>query len=419
MDACPGHHRADLADSLSHHSRQLRLRFRAGIPWQSSVACSTTVRHQPLHQPDLHPDPIRDAESAAGIHRHSDRMGDDHLDVRGDLGALSMGRLGASAILHLGIFGYSAATEHHGDELGQAMIRLGLCCMFRDQAIKFVTTTATAIARMKRPEAMAKLSRLCMENAYALLASLRFCAENGIGCFRINSQILPIKTHPTCGYELSELPEHGEIVRRFKECGKFVKKHKLRTCFHPDQFVVLNSPRPDVVEKSVQELEYQAEVAEWTGADVINIHGGGAYGDKPNALAEFARNLDRLSSRVRSRLTVENDDKIFTPSDLMSVCRATGIPLVYDVHHHRCNQDGLTVEEATEQAIATWNREPMFHLSSPLEGWKGPKPERHHDFIDVNDFPMCWRQKDITVEVEAKAKEVAVEKLARDLVNTR
>ena len=196
------------------------------------------------------------------------------------------------------------------------MIRLGLCCMFRDQPIKFVTTTATAIGKMKRPDALAKLSRLCMENADALLAALQFCADNGIGCFRVNSQILPIKTHPTCGYEVDDLPEGDEIVRRFKECGKFVKKHKLRTCFHPDQFVVLNSPRPDVVEKSVRELEYQAEVAEWIGADVINIHGGGAYGDKPKALADFARNLDRLSSRVRSRLTVENDDKTYTPADL-------------------------------------------------------------------------------------------------------
>lgn len=298
------------------------------------------------------------------------------------------------------------------------MIRLGLCCIFRDQPIRFVTTTATAIAMMKRPDALAKLSRLCMENANALLASLQFCAEHGIGCFRINSQILPIKTHPECGYNIGDLPGDGEIVRRFQECGKIVKKHKLRTCFHPDQFVVLNSPRADVVEKSVQELEYQAEVAEWTGADVINIHGGGAYGDKPKALADFARNLDRLSSRVRRRLTVENDDRIFTPSDLLSVCRTTGIPLVYDVHHHRCNQDGLSEEQATEMAIATWNREPMFHLSSPLEGWDGPKPERHHDFIDVNDFPKCWRQKNITVEVEAKAKEIAVEKLARDLAIT-
>lgn len=295
------------------------------------------------------------------------------------------------------------------------MIRLGLCCIFRDQPIKFVATTAAAIGKMKRPDALGKLSGLCLANADALLLALQFCSQNGIGCFRVNSQILPIKTHPTCGYEIEELPDGDEIIRRFKACGRFVKKHKLRTCFHPDQFVVLNSQKPEVVKSSIRDLEYQAEVADWIGADVVNIHGGGAYGDKQKALADFARNLDRLSSRVRKRLTVENDDKVFTPADLLPICKATGIPLVYDVHHHRCNPDGLTVEQATKKAVATWNREPMFHVSSPLEGWNGPKPERHHDFIDVNDFPVCWRRKMITVEVEAKAKEVAVLKLKEAL----
>ncbi len=301
------------------------------------------------------------------------------------------------------------------DELVPVMIRLGLCCMFRDQPIKFVTTTATAISKMKRTDALAKLGRLCMENADALFAALQFCAGNGIGCFRVNSQILPIKTHPVCGYQVGELPDGDEIVRRFKECGQLARKHTLRTCFHPDQFVVLNSPRPDVVDKSVLELEYQGEVAEWIGADVINIHGGGAYGDKSTALADFAHNLDRLSARVRSRLTVENDDKTYTPQDLLPLCKATGIPLVYDVHHHRCLPDELSIEQATKQALATWNREPLFHISSPIDGWEGPKPERHHDFIDVKDFPDCWRGKSITVEVEAKAKEAAVTKLLQEL----
>jgi UV DNA damage endonuclease len=147
----------------------------------------------------------------------------------------------------------------------------------------------------------------------------------------------------------------------------------------------------------------------------VNIHGGGAYGDKQKALSDFARNLKRLSRRARRRLTVENDDTTYTPSDLLPVCRAEGIPLVYDVHHHRCNQDGLSVEDATEQAVATWKREPMFHISSPMEGWKGPKPRRHHDFINVTDFPECWRGRTLTLEVEAKAKEVAVLKLMKQL----
>ncbi len=295
------------------------------------------------------------------------------------------------------------------------MIRLGLCCIFRDQPIKFANTTATAIGRLDRQEALARLARLCAANAEALLASLRFCAHHGIGCFRINSQILPMKTHPQHGYDLPDLPWGDDIINRFKECGTFAKEQNLRASFHPDQFVVLNSQRPGVVEASIREIEYQAEVAEWVGADVINIHGGGAFGAKASALADFARNLKRLSSRARKRLTVENDDRLYTPADLLPLCRAEGIPLVYDVHHHRCNPDGLSVEEATEQAFATWDREPLFHLSSPLEGWQGPRPERHHDFIDVEDFPPCWYGLDLTVEVEAKAKEVAVLKLKREL----
>lgn len=288
------------------------------------------------------------------------------------------------------------------------MIRLGLCCIFRDQPIKFFGTTAAALGRLDRAEALRKLARLALANADSLRAALAFCDENGIGCFRVQSQILPLKTHPERGYAIDELPGAADIVGRFRECGDFAAQAGLRLCFHPDQFVVLNSNRPDVVESSIRELEYQAEVAEWVGADVINIHGGGAYGDKKRSLAEFARNLGRLSDRARTRLTVENDDKSYTPADLLPLCRAEGLPLVYDVHHHRCLPDGLAVAEVTARAVGTWPREPLFHISSPIDGWAGPKPERHHDFIDPADFPDCWRGLDLTVEVEAKAKEVAV-----------
>ena len=205
------------------------------------------------------------------------------------------------------------------------------------------------------------------------------------------------------------------MIRRFEECGAFAAEAGLRTCFHPDQFVVLNSRRPEVVEASIRELEYQAEVAEWMGADVINVHAGGAFGDKSAALAAFAVNAGRLSARVRSRLTVENDDTTYTPRDLLPLCESTGLPLVYDVHHHRCLPDGLDVEQATELAVATWDREPMFHISSPIEGWDGPKPQRHHDYIDLADFPRSWMALDVTVEVEAKAKELAVLRLKESL----
>ncbi|MDD4103194.1 MAG: UV DNA damage repair endonuclease UvsE, partial [Kiritimatiellae bacterium] len=241
------------------------------------------------------------------------------------------------------------------------------------------------------------------------------CLAYGIGSFRVNSQILPVKTHPTVGYAVKELPQADAIIADFKACGRFARRHGMRMTFHPDQFILLSATDPEITRKSVADLVYQAEVAEWVNADVINIHAGGAYGDKPAALARLAATLSTLPKNVRKRLTLENDDRVYTPADLLPFCRANGVPFVYDVHHHRCLPDGLTEDEVTRQAVATWNREPLFHVSTPREcyGTKNPRP--HHDFINSADFPESWRGLDVTVEVEAKAKEAAVARLRRAL----
>lgn len=295
------------------------------------------------------------------------------------------------------------------------MIRLGLCCKFSHEPIRFRVATATALQKLDRQAALRKLADLCRANAEALHAALEYCTTHGIGCFRVNSQVLPVKTHPQAGYEVFELPGGHDIVARFEACGAFAREHGLRLSLHPDQFILLSSPREDVTARSVADLVYHAEVAEWFGADVINIHGGGAYGDKLQALERVRTNLGRLPPDVRRRLTFENDDRVYTPADLLPLCRAESIPFVYDVHHHRCLPDGQTVEEVTSQAMETWNREPLFHLSSPIAGWDGPTPRRHHDMIDPKDIPPCWRPLAVTVDVEAKAKEVAVKRLLEDL----
>jgi UV DNA damage endonuclease len=297
------------------------------------------------------------------------------------------------------------------------MIRLGLCCLFRDQPIKFRRKTAKALQGSSRKERLAVLSDLCLDNARALQQALAYCLDHGIGDFRINSQILPLYTHPELGYRIEDLPASAEIIQTFEDCRSFCSRHGLRTTFHPDQFILLSSPSEDVTRRSIAELDYQAELAEVVGADVINIHGGGAYGAKEPALLRFRRRLTRLRPAVRERLTLENDDKIYTPRDLLPLCRDEGLPFVYDVHHHRCLADGLEVSEVTEAALQTWNREPVFHVSSPREGWEGKTPRFHHDFLDPGDFPVLWLTlgRDLTVEVEAKAKEAAVNRLRKDL----
>jgi UV DNA damage endonuclease len=183
---------------------------------------------------------------------------------------------------------------------------------------------------------------------------------------------------------------------------------------------VLNSEREAVVESSLGELEFQAAIAELVGADVIVLHGGGAGGGIEAALARLAQAVDRLSDRARARLALENDDRLFTPADLLPLCERLGLPLVYDVHHHRCKGDGLTVAEATARAAATWGgREPHFHISSPREGWNGGDLRPHADYIDPADLPREWGTMDITVDVEAKAKERAVLALMKSLARRR
>ena len=295
------------------------------------------------------------------------------------------------------------------------MIRLGLCCKFHETPIAFKTTTVAALARLPRDRQLANLSRLALANAVALHSALAYCAAHRIGCFRVNSQILPVKTHPAAGYAIGDLPEAAEIVAAFKACGRFARQHGLRLTFHPDQFILLSATDPEIIRKSILDLEYQAEVAAWIGADVITIHAGGAYGDKPAALARLAAALRSLSKPVRVRLALENDDRVYTPADLLPFCRETRTPFVYDAHHHRCLPDGLSVGEVTRQALATWNREPLFHISSPREGYGSRKPGPHHAFIEPSDFPAEWRSLDLTVEIEAKAKEAAVARLRQSL----
>jgi len=291
------------------------------------------------------------------------------------------------------------------------MVRLGLCCKFQEEEIRFYTAAAGHTLRLSSAQRKIKISHLCLQNALSLLEAIEYCGRNNIGSFRINSQILPLKTHPDLEYEVDKLADGKEIRQVFSMCRQKAQAFKVRLTFHPDQFILLSSPDLGITKRSVLELDYQAQVSEWVGADVINIHAGGVYGDKPAALGRVARALDKLKKRIRDRLTFENDDRSYSPADLLPFCRRHAVPLVYDVHHHRCLPDGLSVEEATSRALKTWDREPLFHISSPREGWGGKNPQWHHDYINIKDFPRCWRGLDITIEVEAKAKELAVKKL--------
>lgn len=297
-------------------------------------------------------------------------------------------------------------------------IKFGLCCKFLEYDIKFKTTTITHLKKFDRHTQLCKLSELCLHNINMLNDSIDYCINNRIGAFRIGSHIFPCATHPELGYHIDDLNIKNEIYNISNIIKDKSKNNNIRLIFHPDQFVVLNSPTDDIVQKSIIDIEHHTILAILFGVDVINIHAGGVYNDKTSALNRFKKSFELLSDNAKSLLTIENDDKSYNPTDLLPICNELNIPLLYDVHHHRCYSDNLSIIEATDKAIETWkNKEPVFHISSPKEVIENKICRPHADYININDFPDYWKNLNInfTIEIEAKAKELAIKKLITEL----
>jgi UV DNA damage endonuclease len=287
--------------------------------------------------------------------------------------------------------------------------RWGLCCQFIDSPIKFRQATHRYVSTLGEAERIRYLSEIVRANGETLAAAILKCAGLGIGAFRITSQIMPLATHPVSGFRIDQLENSDAITDTYVEARNLASKNGIRLSFHPDQFVVLNSLTERVVSTSVREMNHHAMVAELIGAEALTLHVGGKVEGTERALSRLERGIDMLNPTARRMLALENDDRLFSPANLLPFCERAGIPFIYDVHHHRCNPDSMPVTEATQRAIATWSgREPWMHISSPRDGWSAKDPRPHAGYIDPADFPEEWLGVTMTVDVEAKEKERAV-----------
>ncbi len=300
------------------------------------------------------------------------------------------------------------------------MMRLGLCCILRTQTIKFRRISSARLQKYKDSggDPFEVLSRLIVRNVKALKKAIIFCSHNNIGSFRVTSRFFPLYAHKKFPYTLDELQDEEKIYTILAECRELAARNNIRLTLQPDKNVVLDSSQLEVVKKAINNLEYQAVIADLIGSDTIVV-GAGCADDKHFAMRRLASHLDYLSSSVRKRIAFENDDKSYTPEALLGFCRKKNVSFMYDIHHHRCFPDELSVDDVTAMALETWeDREPLFRISSPIDGWSGERLTRHHDFVDIADFPDEWKKLDsVTVEVDAKAREEAVIKLRKDLID--
>lgn len=267
-------------------------------------------------------------------------------------------------------------------------------------------------------EKIGRLRRITAENLQNCLRLLYHNAAHHIHLFRFTSRLIPLATHPvTHGWDYC-----ADFKREFEKLGSFIRDNHMRVSSHPDHFTLINSPRTEVLEASLRDLEYHLKVFEAMGLKEAQMvmHVGGFYGSRTTSIQRFKDNFRALPPALRQRIVLENDDKSFSAADVLEICTDLGIPMVLDVHHHRCLNRGENVSALLEKVFDTWQHKlPKIHFSSP----KSDKNCRAHaDDINPDEFYEFLLKakevdKDFDVMIEAKNKDAALFKLMKNLKN--
>ena len=200
----------------------------------------------------------------------------------------------------------------------------------------------------------------------------------------------------------------------------------MRVDTHPDQFNVINSANDEVVKNTIKNLSRQVEWFEDMDYPIgkMVIHVGGAPGGKESALSRFVDNFKTFPHDIQTRLIIENDDKIYTAHETLTLCKQLDIPMVLDVHHHNCNNEGENIYDMLGEIFGTWNKQqlpPKIHFSSPRDG---ELDRKHADYIDASSFIDFIENSrivntDFDVMLECKEKDIALFKLVDDIKKLR
>jgi UV DNA damage endonuclease len=224
----------------------------------------------------------------------------------------------------------------------------------------------------------------------------------------MSSGLVPFASHPVNTFDWQSY-----FLPTFQEIGEYIKQHAMRISMHPDQFVVLNSPKPETVQNSIAELVYQGSVMDLMGLDrtaKLQIHGGGAYGDKPTAISRFVEIYQQLPESVKARLVVENDDRTYSLRDCLEIHERTGIPILFDNFHHECNHNGEPMREAILLAAQTWGEQDGVLMMDYCSQQPGERKGKHVTSIQEELFREFMGQMegiDADIMLEIKDKEAS------------
>ena len=287
--------------------------------------------------------------------------------------------------------------------------KLGLVCITASEEVRFRTVTRRTLSKLSTSEKQEKLRSVYTANIERLNSAIAFCQKAQIQLYRLSSALFPFADEPI-GADILE-----EYKSQLKQIGAKAQDLKIRLVIHPNQYVVLNSDRPEVIQNSLNILNTHALVLDlldlprspWA---LINIHGG--KGDRAERLI---KNIIELPFEVRSRLTIENDEHTYSSLEVADICRQAQIPMVFDAHHHLIKEklpsyDHPSFTEMLKIAQSTWKHPEwqLVHISNGKEHFHDTK---HSDFIV--QMPVSFKAAP-WIEIEAKQKEQAIFKLQQD-----
>ena len=287
--------------------------------------------------------------------------------------------------------------------------KLGLVCITASEEVRFRTVTRRTLSKLSTSEKQEKLRSVYTANIERLNSAIAFCQKAQIQLYRLSSALFPFADEPI-GADILE-----EYKSQLKQIGAKAQDLKIRLVIHPNQYVVLNSDRPEVIQNSLNILNTHALVLDlldlprspWA---LINIHGG--KGDRAERLI---KNIIELPFEVRSRLTIENDEHTYSSLEVADICRQAQIPMVFDAHHHLIKEklpsyDHPSFTEMLKIAQSTWKHPEwqLVHISNGKEHFHDTK---HSDFIV--QMPVSFKVAP-WIEIEAKQKEQAIFKLQQD-----
>ena len=252
-----------------------------------------------------------------------------------------------------------------------------------------------------------KLAQIIAYNLNSLEHIIDYNIKNNIKLFRISSDLIPFGSS-----KVNQLPWWDVFSSEFKRIENKIHSSGMRVSMHPGQYTVLNSPKEEVVERAIDDLNYHAKVLDslHVGPEhKIVLHIGGIYQDKSEAINRFVANYSRLQETVKQRLVIENDDKSYNIYDVLEIGKKQSIPVVFDNLHNKINAypNGMNEYDWIRECNTTWRKEDgnqKIHYSSQAAL---KRPGSHSNSIPIDEFIKFYKglensKIDIMLEVKDK-----------------